>query len=266
MGVAGSLARAGAGRTYIWFHFLCDRGCPPRRAINGRIDRGRPPYHLQRCRPHPASRAVSPVSPVSRGRLGGGLREDTDVHTILYPGAACAVLVHVHVLVLVLVLCCAPASVAGWLAARAPNCPPPPPKGLSVIRITQQSMVPRNEDQARRPPPNPRFVSVQSITSKYSFRSHSSAFEADDERSTTTDSGSMSPRDSLEDGATPRRDRYPGEDTRPTSSKELAGWYMYAFAAETYMICGTSPHLFGAPSKFPFGGRESLTMILHSYM
>jgi UMF1 family MFS transporter len=32
--------------------------------------------------------------------------------------------------------------------------------------------------------------------------------------------------------------RYPGEDTRPTSSKELAGWYMYAFAAETYVICG----------------------------
>lgn len=32
--------------------------------------------------------------------------------------------------------------------------------------------------------------------------------------------------------------RYHGEDVRPTSSKELAGWYMYAFAAETYVICG----------------------------
>jgi len=31
--------------------------------------------------------------------------------------------------------------------------------------------------------------------------------------------------------------RYPGEDTRPTSSKELAGWYAYAFAAEVYVIC-----------------------------
>ncbi|KAJ4396906.1 Autophagy protein 22 [Gnomoniopsis smithogilvyi] len=31
--------------------------------------------------------------------------------------------------------------------------------------------------------------------------------------------------------------RYPGEDTRPTSVKELRGWYMYAFAAETYVIC-----------------------------
>lgn len=34
--------------------------------------------------------------------------------------------------------------------------------------------------------------------------------------------------------------RYPGEDTRPTSSKELAGWYAYAFAAEVYVICGAS--------------------------
>ena len=32
--------------------------------------------------------------------------------------------------------------------------------------------------------------------------------------------------------------RYPGDDTRPTSQKELAGWYAYAFAAEVYVICG----------------------------
>ncbi|PHH69828.1 hypothetical protein CDD82_7492 [Ophiocordyceps australis] len=31
---------------------------------------------------------------------------------------------------------------------------------------------------------------------------------------------------------------YPGYDSRPTSPKELLGWYMYAFAAETYVICG----------------------------
>lgn len=35
-----------------------------------------------------------------------------------------------------------------------------------------------------------------------------------------------------------RPPRYPGEDTRPTSQKELAGWYAYAFAAEVYVICG----------------------------
>ncbi|PKS06356.1 hypothetical protein jhhlp_007104 [Lomentospora prolificans] len=44
--------------------------------------------------------------------------------------------------------------------------------------------------------------------------------------------------DSLLSGHPPPR--YAGEDTRPTSKKELAGWYMYAFAAETYVICGIS--------------------------
>ncbi|GAW16106.1 hypothetical protein ANO14919_055290 [Xylariales sp. No.14919] len=111
-------------------------------------------------------------------------------------------------------------------------------------------MVPRNEQQEqqqgspRRPPPNPRLLSVQSIASKYSIRSHSSSFEADDERSTTTaESFRMSPRPSTDTGDSslphPHR-RYPGEDTRPTSTKELSGWYMYSFAAETYVICAIS--------------------------
>ncbi|KAI2626310.1 MFS general substrate transporter [Xylaria nigripes] len=106
-------------------------------------------------------------------------------------------------------------------------------------------MVPQNEQQQqlppRRPPPNPRLLSVQSVASKYSVRSHSSSFEADDERSTTT-AGSirMSPRPSTENGdRSPSNNRYEGEDTRPTSTKELAGWYMYAFAAETYVICAS---------------------------
>ncbi|OTA84567.1 hypothetical protein M434DRAFT_83227 [Hypoxylon sp. CO27-5] len=98
-------------------------------------------------------------------------------------------------------------------------------------------MVPRNEDYISRPPPNPRLLSVQSIVSKHSFRSHSSSFEADDERSTSSESGRMTPAPSIENG--PPTGRYHGEDTRPTSSKELAGWYMYAFAAETYVICAS---------------------------
>ncbi|KAI1130764.1 MFS general substrate transporter [Nemania abortiva] len=106
-------------------------------------------------------------------------------------------------------------------------------------------MVPRNEQeqqQLRRPPPNPRLLSVQSIASKYSIRSHSSSFEADDERSTTTaESFRMSPRPSIDTGdSSPPNRRYPGEDTRPTSTKELSGWYMYGFAAETYVICAIS--------------------------
>ena len=33
---------------------------------------------------------------------------------------------------------------------------------------------------------------------------------------------------------------YAGEDNRPTSNKEILGWYMYSFASETYVICGES--------------------------
>ncbi|KAI4093331.1 MAG: hypothetical protein LQ348_001418 [Seirophora lacunosa] len=32
--------------------------------------------------------------------------------------------------------------------------------------------------------------------------------------------------------------RYVGEDTRPTSKKELSGWYSYGFAAEVFVVCG----------------------------
>jgi MFS transporter, UMF1 family len=31
---------------------------------------------------------------------------------------------------------------------------------------------------------------------------------------------------------------YSGQDTRPTSSKELLGWYSYAWAAEVFVVCG----------------------------
>ncbi|KAF1811268.1 MFS general substrate transporter [Eremomyces bilateralis CBS 781.70] len=32
--------------------------------------------------------------------------------------------------------------------------------------------------------------------------------------------------------------QYPGEDTRPTSKKELAGFYLYGWAAEVFVVCG----------------------------
>ncbi|KAI1283332.1 MFS general substrate transporter [Xylaria sp. FL0933] len=113
-----------------------------------------------------------------------------------------------------------------------------------VPRVEQQEQQHQHQHQhpLQRPPPNPRLLSVQSIASKYSIRSHSSSFEADDERSTTTaESLRMSPRPSMDgDDASPSHRRYPGEDTRPTSTKELSGWYMYSFAAETYVICAIS--------------------------
>ena len=32
--------------------------------------------------------------------------------------------------------------------------------------------------------------------------------------------------------------QYPGEDPRPTSQKEVQGWYSYGFAAEVFVVCG----------------------------
>ncbi|KAL9099948.1 MAG: hypothetical protein Q9163_004612 [Psora crenata] len=32
--------------------------------------------------------------------------------------------------------------------------------------------------------------------------------------------------------------RYPGDDTRPTSKKEISAWYSYGFAAEVFVVCG----------------------------
>ena len=33
------------------------------------------------------------------------------------------------------------------------------------------------------------------------------------------------------------RPQYPGDDTRPTSKKELLGWYSYGWAAEVFTVC-----------------------------
>jgi UMF1 family MFS transporter len=84
----------------------------------------------------------------------------------------------------------------------------------------------------RRPLPE-RLHSTTSI--KYSLRSHSSSFEADDERSSSDAERIMGP-----DTGGHRRagSQYVGEDTRLTSKRELAGWYAYGFAAEVFVICG----------------------------
>ncbi|KAJ4864197.1 vacuole effluxer atg22 like domain-containing protein [Trichoderma breve] len=79
-----------------------------------------------------------------------------------------------------------------------------------------------------------RFWSGLSILSKRSYAT--SSFEADDERSDSDDE--MSLRDSFDSDVRPGVPAYVGHDVRPTSKKELWGWYMYGFAAETYVICG----------------------------
>ncbi|KAI9745247.1 MAG: Autophagy protein 22 [Claussenomyces sp. TS43310] len=91
-------------------------------------------------------------------------------------------------------------------------------------------MVPR-QPQFQRPLPY-RMLSTNST--KRSFLSHSSSFEADDERSSSADYESMGP-----DSSAPRlAPQYAGEDTRLTSRRELWGWYAYGFAAEVFVICG----------------------------
>lgn len=89
-------------------------------------------------------------------------------------------------------------------------------------------MVPRVEE----PGPVTRPQSSRGNT-KTLQRSFSDCSEADDEESlfdppTAVDAKAMELKSP----------RYPGEDVRPTSQKELAGWYSYGFAAEVFIICG----------------------------
>ena len=70
-------------------------------------------------------------------------------------------------------------------------------------------------------------------SAKHSDRSHSSSFEADDERSS-----SEHERMGEDQGFRDSPSQYAGEDTRLTSRQELLGWYMYGFAAEVFVICG----------------------------
>ncbi|TGZ84847.1 MFS general substrate transporter [Ascodesmis nigricans] len=62
--------------------------------------------------------------------------------------------------------------------------------------------------------------------------------DADDERSLSD----LDESDFLDD-RNPRRQTapaFPGQDLRPTSQKELMGWYSYAWAAEVFVVCGIS--------------------------
>lgn len=89
--------------------------------------------------------------------------------------------------------------------------------------------------QPRRPQlSGKRHWSGLSILSKHSYAT--SAFEADDELSDSEMSS-----DSGHDGASNRRaltPQYTGHDARPTSPKELAGWYIYGVACEPFIISG----------------------------
>ncbi|MCJ1397690.1 Autophagy protein 22 [Xylographa trunciseda] len=95
-------------------------------------------------------------------------------------------------------------------------------------------MVPRVEELSPDPEHQP-LLPVPS-SSKASFQSPTPSFEADDEDS-ISNSSVMEP-DLQDDSADSPPPRYPGEDTRLTSQKELFGWYSYAWAAEVFVVCG----------------------------
>jgi len=73
---------------------------------------------------------------------------------------------------------------------------------------------------------------LPSANTKTSLVSPSPSCEADDERSLSEASMEFS----LPGSRGPPQ--YPGEDTRYTSKKELAGWYGYGWAAEVFVVCG----------------------------
>lgn len=104
--------------------------------------------------------------------------------------------------------------------------------------------MPPNVQEPRPSLQGQRLWSGLSVLSKRSFRSFAtSSFEADDERSSSgesdyDDDDDMSSHTTEADFRRPTIPRHAGHDARPTSPKELLGWYSYAFAAETYVVCG----------------------------
>lgn len=83
-------------------------------------------------------------------------------------------------------------------------------------------------------------TSIRSINPHYepltraSLISPTPSVEADDERDSSWDD-SLFDMDDLEDPV--HATRFADEDTRPTSQKELWGWYSYGWAAEVFAIC-----------------------------
>lgn len=53
--------------------------------------------------------------------------------------------------------------------------------------------------------------------------------------------------------------KYPGQDTRPTSRKELLGFYTYSFAAEVFVVCGLGAFI---PMTLEDLARDSATAVL----
>lgn len=111
------------------------------------------------------------------------------------------------------------------------------PEGSAANKPSSQ--VPRNQQGPSRPP----VQRSQSGISKASLISPTPSIEADDEDSSLEDSRLNMEREARAPGS--HEPRYEDEDSRPTSRKELAGWYSYGWAAEVFAICamGKAPEL-----------------------
>jgi UMF1 family MFS transporter len=88
-------------------------------------------------------------------------------------------------------------------------------------------MTPRVPDPQDVPPYRPHLLRNASSQSKLSVPLSSQSNEADDEQS-------LSDSYDMESNHAPQ---YEDEDTRLTSDKELAGFYMYGWAAEVLAVC-----------------------------
>lgn len=44
------------------------------------------------------------------------------------------------------------------------------------------------------------------------------------------------------EGSQQRPPRYAGEDTTPTTDREILGWYSYGIAAEVFAVCGVGAY------------------------
>jgi UMF1 family MFS transporter len=100
-------------------------------------------------------------------------------------------------------------------------------------------MVPR-VGAAPRFKPLARSHSSDTSTTKRPYRSPSPSSEADDEESLYDPPPVMASGDASSEQ---KQSRYPGEDTRLTSRKELAAWYSYGWAAEVFVVCGIGVYI-----------------------
>lgn len=97
----------------------------------------------------------------------------------------------------------------------------------------------------------------QSSFAQFSSRSN----EADDECSDVSSTNSLMGPTSVDGDEELPPPAYDGEDTRPTSKKELAGFYAYSFAAEVFVICGLGAFI---PITLEDLARESPSAVLAS--